>query len=90
MMTKTLALELAPKIRVNGIMPAVVDTPMYRGRFETDDKLKKALPMVEGLHPMARIGSTDDIANAIFFLCSEQSNWVTGVVMPVDGGMLTT
>lgn len=89
MMTKTLALELAPKIRVNGIMPAVVDTPMFRGRFENEEKLKEAMPSVEGLHPLSRIGTVDDIANAVFFLSSEQSNWVTGVVLPVDGGMLT-
>ena len=67
MMTKTIALEFAPKVRVNGTMPAVVDTPMYRGRFKNEDQLKEALPVVEGLHPLARIGSVDDIANAVCF-----------------------
>ena len=90
MMTKSLALELAPKIRVNAIMPAVVDTPMYRRRFENEKEMKEALPAVEGMHPMQRMGSVEDIAQAVYFLCSDQSTWITGTVLPVDGGMLVT
>jgi len=90
MMTQTLALELAPRVRVNGVMPAVVNTPMYAKRFETKEEMDAALPSANAMHPMGRIGSTDDIAEAIYFLSSAKSNWITGTVLPVDGGMLVT
>ncbi len=90
MMTQTLALELAPKVRVNAVMPAVVNTPMYQKRFATTEEMKAAMPDIESIHPMGRIGSVDDIAKAVFFLSSNDAGWITGTVLPVDGGMLVT
>ncbi len=89
--TRSLALELGPRrIRVNAILPAIVDTPMYRGRYQNDAEYQKSLPDVGKLHPLGRVGSPDDIANAALFLASPASSWITGVALPVDGGMLVT
>jgi NAD(P)-dependent dehydrogenase (short-subunit alcohol dehydrogenase family) len=89
--TRTLALELGPKkIRVNCILPAVVDTPMYAGRFANAEELKSVLTSMASQHPLGRIGSVDDVAQAVLFLCSNAAAWITGVALPVDGGMLCT
>ncbi len=79
-MTRQLAFELAPRIRVNAVAPAVVKTRMSALLWEADESAAAAS------HPLGRLGEPDDIANAVVFLCSEQASWVTGVVMEVDGG----
>jgi NAD(P)-dependent dehydrogenase (short-subunit alcohol dehydrogenase family) len=90
-LTKSLALELAPQgIRVNAILPAIVDTPMYRGRFTSDAEFIASQKAVDALHPIGRMGTPMDIAHAALYLVSREASWVTGVALPVDGGMLTT
>lgn len=79
-MTRQLAFELAPSIRVNAVAPAVVKTRLSALLWEADEAAAAAS------HPLGRLGEPDDIANAVVFLCSEQASWVTGVVMEVDGG----
>lgn len=85
-MTMSLAVELAPAVRVNAIMPAVVDTPIHATRGLTAADLEA----MAGLHPMQRIGRPDDIAATAVHLLSDDASWVTGTVIPVDGGMLAT
>jgi NAD(P)-dependent dehydrogenase (short-subunit alcohol dehydrogenase family) len=85
-LTRSLALELAPTIRVNAVLPAVVDTPIHAGRGMTSEQVHE----LAGLHPLARVGLPDDIASLIGFLLSSASSWMTGAVIPVDGGMLAT
>lgn len=90
-LTRSLALELgAKKIRVNCILPAVVETDMYRGRFSTEKEYHEVIANMASQHPLLRVGTAEDIANAVVFLCSEAASWVTGVALPVDGGMLCT
>jgi len=85
-LTRSLALELAPAVRVNAVMPAVVDTPIHESRG-----LDREVVVGMGrLHPLQRIGLPEDIAAMTVFLLSEQASWVTGAVIPVDGGMLAT
>jgi 3-oxoacyl-[acyl-carrier protein] reductase len=82
-LTKSLAKELAPSgIRVNCIAPGVIDTDMCR---DFDEDTKKAL--IEAT-PLGRFGTTHDIAEAAFFLASENANFITGQVLTVDGGFL--
>lgn len=89
--TRSLALELAKdKIRVNAIMPAVVDTPMYAGRFPNPKEHEEALEQMSNFHPLGRVGMPSDISAATLFLASKQASWITGVILPVDGGMLCT
>jgi NAD(P)-dependent dehydrogenase (short-subunit alcohol dehydrogenase family) len=80
---RALATELAPKIRVNCVAPSLTDTPLTQNLINTDEK--RALN--EQRHPMKRIGKAGDIADAVEFLLSEKSSWITGQVLHVDGGM---
>lgn len=83
-LTKTAALEYAQqKIRVNAICPGVIETPMVR-RFTHDDKL--IVEQLESAAPMKRLGRPEEIAMAVLWLCSEQSSFVTGHSLVVDGG----
>jgi NAD(P)-dependent dehydrogenase (short-subunit alcohol dehydrogenase family) len=86
-MVRNLAIELAPyKIRINAVAPAVVETPVYN-TFLSDDQVKEVLPTFNAFHPLGRNGQPRDVADAILFLASEQASWITGTVLPVDGGV---
>lgn len=88
-MTQHLAMELADdKIRVNAVSPAVVDTPVYHGVFGSEEAAKEALVGFNNFHPIGRNGTSDDIAQAIRFLLSEQSSWITGTILDIDGGVM--
>jgi 3-oxoacyl-[acyl-carrier protein] reductase len=83
-LAKSLAAEFAAKrIRVNVVSPSLTDTPLASFLLSTDDKRERAAAR----HPLGRIGAPSDIANAIVFLLSEESSWITGQVVSVDGGM---
>ena len=87
-LTHNLALELAPhQIRVNAVAPAVVATPIYE-RFVPKDKLEATLHSFDGLHPLGRTGTVRDMANAITFLLSPATSWVTGAIWNIDGGVM--
>jgi NAD(P)-dependent dehydrogenase (short-subunit alcohol dehydrogenase family) len=86
-MVRNLAIELAPyKIRINAVAPAVVETPVYN-TFMSDDQVKATLPTFDAFHPLGRNGQPRDVAEAILFLASDQAAWITGTVLPVDGGV---
>jgi short-subunit dehydrogenase len=82
-LTRALAAELAPTIRVNCIAPSLTDTPLAAALLNTPEKRDANAQR----HPLKRIGSADDIASAALFLLSEQSAWITGQVIGVDGGI---
>ena len=82
-LTRALAAELAPKIRVNCVAPSLTDTPLAASLLNTDQK-KEANAL---RHPLKRIGSATDIANMAEFLLSDKSGWITGQILHVDGGM---
>jgi NAD(P)-dependent dehydrogenase (short-subunit alcohol dehydrogenase family) len=87
-LVKNLAIELAPdRIRVNAIAPAVIETPIY-STFLTPEQVKAALPTFNALHPLGRNGQVADAAEALLFLASDQASFITGVVLPVDGGVM--
>ncbi len=83
-LTRSLALEVAPRIRVNAVMPAVVDTPIH----ETRGMSRADVEAMGSLHPLGRIGSPGDVASVVAFLLSGAASWMTGAVIPVDGGMM--
>ncbi len=82
-LTKALAAELSPTIRVNCIAPSITDTPLSASLLNTDAKKEANASR----HPLKRVGSPLDIANLAAFLLSEESSWITGQIMAVDGGM---
>ena len=82
-LTKSLAAELAPGIRVNAIAPSLVNTPMGERFINTPEKLSA----IEKRNPMRKVGEAADIAEMIGFLLSEKSKWMTGQIIGVDGGM---
>ena len=84
-LTKALAAEWAPSIRVNCIAPSLTDTPLAASLLNTEEK--KAANALR--HPLKKIGTAADIANMAAFLLSEKSTWITGQIMHVDGGMST-
>ena len=84
-LTRSLAAELAPNIRVNCVAPSLTDTPLAERLLSSD---QKRAAMAER-HPLKRIGDVDDIASIAEFLLSEASGWITGQVIGVDGGMST-
>jgi NAD(P)-dependent dehydrogenase (short-subunit alcohol dehydrogenase family) len=87
-LVKNLAIELAAdKIRVNAIAPAVIETPVY-DTFLTPEQVKEVLPTFNAFHPLGRNGQVADAAEAMLFLASDQASFITGVVLPVDGGVM--
>ncbi|MDX1447798.1 MAG: SDR family oxidoreductase [Acidimicrobiia bacterium] len=79
-MTHQLAFELAPKVRVNAVAPAVVKTRLSEMLWQDEEAAART-------HPLNRLGVPDDVAAAITFLASDKATWITGVVLPVDGGV---
>jgi len=89
-MVRNLAVELAPsKIRVNAVAPAVVETPVY-GTFLSPDEVKEILPTFNAFHPIGRNGQAGDVVSALLFLASDAASWITGAILPVDGGVMAS
>lgn len=95
-LTRQLAYEMAPLVRVNAIAPGMVETTMGEanakefGMVVRDDRsARPSRAQMAGSVPLRRLGSTDDIAAAALFLCSDAASWITGSTLVVDGGLLT-
>lgn len=81
-LTRTLAVELAPGIRVNSVAPAVVKTNFSRAFYE-DEEVE-----ISAAYPLQRLGTPEDVAGLVGFLVSDEASWVTGQVVTIDGGLL--
>jgi NAD(P)-dependent dehydrogenase (short-subunit alcohol dehydrogenase family) len=83
-LTEELAVELAPKVRVNAVAPAVIKTrfatALYEGREDA----------VAATYPLGRLGVPEDVAGTVAFLCSRDASWITGQTIVIDGGITLT
>lgn len=84
-LTKSLAAEFAPTIRVNCIAPSLTDTPLAAKILSSPEKIQAA----EQRHPLKSIGNADDLAGMAVFLLSQDAKWISGQILHVDGGMST-
>lgn len=87
-LAKCIAIDYAKTgLRANCIAPGVIDTPLVRASKPTDPELfAKAMARLAGLHPVGRYGDVDEVAAAAVFLASDEASFITGTVLPVDGG----
>ncbi len=83
-LTKTAALEYAKSgIRINAVSPAVIETDMVDRIFGKEEKMRQQLA---ALHPIGRVGKSEEIASAVLYLCSDGASFVTGQTLALDGG----
>ena len=82
-LTRSMAVDLGGRVRVNAICPAAVDTPMLRAGFDSPEDCQQ----LSSMHPIGRIATPDDVAEAAIFLASQQAAFVTGSVFNLDGGI---
>lgn len=81
-LTRSLAAEFAPKVRVNAIAPSIVDTPLAKRLLNNDRKRE----LISDKHPLKRVGEVEDISELACFLLSASASWITGQIIGVDGG----
>ena len=84
-LTRALAAEFAPKIRVNAVSPSLTDTPLAGALLGSDVKRETASKR----HPLQRVGSAAETAALVVFLLSEEAGFITGQVIRADGGLST-
>lgn len=80
-LTQSMAIEMAPKVRVNSVCPGVVDTPIHG---QPDSATRE---FMDSVHLLQRMGKPEEIAELVFFLASSFSQWTTGSVVSIDGGI---
>jgi len=82
-LTKSLAAELAPTIRVNAIAPSLVNTPLGSKFLSSPERMEQ----MQKRNPMGKVGEAGEVAQSVAFLLENNSSWITGQVLSVDGGM---
>ena len=87
---KQMAVEYAPKIRVNALCPGPVDTPLLWDSAKAFEQPEQAVANAENATLLKRLGTPMDIAKLALFLVSDDSSWITGTTITIDGGIINT
>jgi 3-oxoacyl-[acyl-carrier protein] reductase len=82
-LTRSLAAEWAPSVRVNALAPSLTDTPLAARLLGSDERRQAGADR----HPLKSLGRPEDLASTALFLLSDEARWITGQVWGVDGGM---
>lgn len=85
--TKCVAMELAPLgVRVNSVNPGVIETDVFQNGGMTQKETEAFFERCKSTHPLGRIGRPQEVADAIAFLVSDRASFITGELLPIDGG----
>lgn len=85
-LTRSMAMELAPDIRVNSVCPGVIETDMARDGFAINGDQDAGMRQQADQYPVKRIGHVDEVASAILYLASDAAGFINGVALPIEGG----
>ncbi len=89
--TRALALDLAPRgIRANCVCPGVIDTPLTRAFIDAAPDRDAVIREYEAVAPLGRMGTAEEVANAVLYLASDEASFITGAALVVDGGTTAT
>jgi NAD(P)-dependent dehydrogenase (short-subunit alcohol dehydrogenase family) len=86
-LTRSIAVDYAPTIRCVAICPGTVDTPMLRGAIQQSPNPQEVLEECNQMHPVKRIGTPEEIAELVLFVCSSKAGFITGQPIRIDGGL---
>jgi meso-butanediol dehydrogenase/(S,S)-butanediol dehydrogenase/diacetyl reductase len=85
-LTRSIAVKYGPQqIRCNAVVPGTISTPIWQRRLAVDPEV---FDRINKWYPLGRVGTPEDVAAAVLFLASDEAAWITGVSLPVDGGLL--
>lgn len=87
-LTKSTAVALAPTVRANAFLPGTIDSPMSRAHLDASPDPERTVRTMTGSHLLPRLGDCDEVARVACFLISDSASFVTGAIVPVDGGSL--
>ena len=88
-LTRAMACDHGPEgIRVNAVCAGYVNTPMLQSFFGESGDIESLKQAVRDVHPIRSYGEPEDIAEAVYYLCSDDAGWITGEVLTIDGGFL--
>ncbi|MEX2569047.1 MAG: SDR family oxidoreductase [Cyclobacteriaceae bacterium] len=86
-LTRSIAIDYAPKIRCVAVCPGTIDTPMLRDAFDLSPHPEEVLQECIDMHLMARIGTAEEVADLVVFLCDKKAAFITGQAIRIDGGL---
>ncbi|MCS7032584.1 MAG: glucose 1-dehydrogenase [Phycisphaerae bacterium] len=86
-LTRSIAVDYAPKVRCVAVCPGTIDTPMLRNAIELSPDPQEVLQECHDMHPVKRIGRPEEVAALIVFLCSDEAGFITGQPIRIDGGL---
>jgi len=86
-LTRSIAIDFAPSIRCVAVCPGTIDTPMVRASFALSPNPDEVLQECIDMHPIGRIGTPEDVAEVVKFMCDDKAGFITGQYIRVDGGL---